>query len=191
VQEAVSLARVSGDSQVIVGVLIHPYDFTASGDKRSSITYDALRDILLWLNKQNDVQVMTISALLQDKTLDVSSKRYDANKPWKFDSIFPEFLGYLRDYPIYLSEKRARRKKRRIAILGTLLFAVICCVSGSVALLILCYLPDVYANITFIISIIFLCALVTKWYVQKTVFFRAVAVFSALSGIIFGIALLE
>jgi peptidoglycan/xylan/chitin deacetylase (PgdA/CDA1 family) len=102
---AVVSARESGDPDAIVGVLLHPYDFEESGDKRAITNCRAFEQELRWLVAQPDVKVQTVGQIAQgNDTLDVG--RYRANQPLAFESIFPPFVRTTNQTPFLRSKEQ-------------------------------------------------------------------------------------
>jgi peptidoglycan/xylan/chitin deacetylase (PgdA/CDA1 family) len=115
-RNAVTQARRSRDSDPIIGVLLHPYDFKESGDSRARMTCLDFENELKWLLGQADVRIMPVSKIFeQNPTLGVA--RFRANKPTVFENIFPPFVRRTVDTPLYLTAGSA--KAARIAKLMT------------------------------------------------------------------------
>lgn len=125
-RRAIAFARNSGDPDPIIGVLLHPYDFTASGDPRGSIEWPALEKELDWLANQPGIMVTSISELARRNNA-VGPSRYRANQPWRFESITPSFVRTTEATPVFRSEGRARRAKvaRALASVTTYLVAAL------------------------------------------------------------------
>ncbi len=60
-RDAVKAARTSSDTQPVIVVLFHAYDFKEIDEKRGSITYQEFSDLLNWLKSQDDVCLLSIS----------------------------------------------------------------------------------------------------------------------------------
>jgi hypothetical protein len=145
---AVAAARESADADAIVGVLIHPYDFTESGDSRKIMSCDEFGEELQWLVAQPDVRVASVSQLaMENRSLDVA--RFRANAPARFESVFPPFVQTTQESIVYRSTSPAAQTKRRnviataathlgIGLLGalvaTLLYSWLDLTAGVVAL---------------------------------------------------------
>jgi hypothetical protein len=116
---ALIVAREVEDGDPIIGVLLHPYDFVESGDKRAVMTTEEFADELQWLLSQPDVQVMSVDQLASNQALDVA--RFRANAPASFETMCPPFIVTTNDTPVYRGTQAARRVKlrRTIATLGT------------------------------------------------------------------------
>jgi peptidoglycan/xylan/chitin deacetylase (PgdA/CDA1 family) len=68
-QRAVDFARQAPDSQPVVVVLFHPFDFTEVDPVRGWLTFDGLQAILRWVSSQHDLRVVSIAravALISD-----------------------------------------------------------------------------------------------------------------------------
>jgi hypothetical protein len=114
-RQAVRRALDSGDADPIVGVLLHPYDFTESGDSRAVMTTEEFDTELRWLLSQPHVQVRSVNQLADDNAaLDVT--RFRANAPSPFETICPPFVATTDTTPIYRATDAARRDTRVRAI---------------------------------------------------------------------------
>jgi len=99
IQEAVKRARSYSDTQPLIVVLFHGFDFKEFDTIRGKITYREFLDILHWLKSQDDVRLLSISQAI--KVIDdLSADRFVSNK--RFDSlskllppIFRGRYGYL------------------------------------------------------------------------------------------------
>lgn len=105
---AVKAAAASGDSDPIVGVLLHPYDFRESGDRRGDLSCEAFDADLQWLALQPGVEVVSVSKLLRDNST-LNADRYRANQPWVLETVSPPFVRTTSNTPFFLSAPRARR----------------------------------------------------------------------------------
>jgi len=116
---AVARARKYRGADPVIGVLLHPYDFSESGDPRARTSLDALRDGLSWLTAQADVVVADISGLAAQRQR-FSLPRYRANAASPLEGAFPSFVGRTEQFPVYLGEVAARRRRawRHAAFLG-------------------------------------------------------------------------
>ena len=108
-RQAIVSARDSRDTDLIIGVLLHPYDFEESGDPRAEMSCRAFDGELRWLAQQPDVTVVSVSTLSQNHTL--GAARYRANQPLWFESVFPPFVRTTNSTPFFRSERGARRIK--------------------------------------------------------------------------------
>jgi peptidoglycan/xylan/chitin deacetylase (PgdA/CDA1 family) len=101
-RDAVARARNSQDSDPIIGVILHPYDFKSSGDSRAVTDAAGFDAELAWLATQKDVAVVSISELARNNaTLDAN--RFRANQPLWFESIVPPFVATTSGTPFFRS----------------------------------------------------------------------------------------
>jgi peptidoglycan/xylan/chitin deacetylase (PgdA/CDA1 family) len=117
---AVEAAAASGDSDPIVGVLLHPYDFKESGDPRGDFSCEAFDADLQWLGLQPGVQVVSVSKLFRDNST-LNADRYRANQPWLLETVAPPFVRTTSNTPFFLTARGARRANilRNAAIVAT------------------------------------------------------------------------
>jgi uncharacterized protein DUF2334 len=107
---AVSLAFEADDADPIVGLLLHPYDFSESGEDRAVMSTKDFDKELRWLLKQPHVKVMSVSELASsNRALDVA--RFRANSPASFETVCPPFIVTTDDTPIYRATNAVRREK--------------------------------------------------------------------------------
>jgi len=60
-RDAVRLARSSSDTQPVIVVLFHAYDFREVNEKRGNTTYQEFSHLMAWLKSQKDVRFLSIS----------------------------------------------------------------------------------------------------------------------------------
>lgn len=91
-RDAVKAARTSSNTQPLIVVLFHEYEFKEVDEKKGIITYKELSDLLNWLKLQKDIQLLSIS---QATTVinDMGAKRFLLNKRHRWlNSLLPSFL---------------------------------------------------------------------------------------------------
>jgi peptidoglycan/xylan/chitin deacetylase (PgdA/CDA1 family) len=94
-QNAVKTARNIRDSQPIIVVLFHEYDFLEIDKIQGKFTYQELLDLLNWITSQKDIHVMTINQATYIVS-DLSAKRFLMNHSAKSLLRFvPPFLSNL------------------------------------------------------------------------------------------------
>jgi len=77
IHSAVEAARHVGESQPVIVVLFHPYDFIEEDARRGYMHYADLNAQLAWVSQQHDLRVLTLSqASLEIQ--DLGAKRYRA-----------------------------------------------------------------------------------------------------------------
>ncbi len=83
-RRAVKAARRSSDTQPVIVVLFHVYDFMEIDRERGNITYQEFSDLLNWLKSQGDVRLLSI---IEAATVinDLSVHRFLLNK--RIDSV--------------------------------------------------------------------------------------------------------
>ena len=72
-RDAVKIARTSSDTQPVIPVLFHEYDFKEMNEKRGRLTHQDFSDLLDWLMSQKDVRVLSIrqaTAVIRDLSAD-------------------------------------------------------------------------------------------------------------------------
>ncbi|MGD9825451.1 DUF2334 domain-containing protein [Desulfobacter sp.] len=78
-RDAVEASRTSSDTQPVIVVLFHEYDFKEIDEKRGSITYQEFYALLNWLKSRKYVRLLSISQATQVIT-DLSAKRFLMSK---------------------------------------------------------------------------------------------------------------
>lgn len=168
VKLAVEQARKSSDSEPIIVVMFHEYDFLdvkVEGINKRLITIEDLNILLAWLNEQKDVNMMSLSKAYKDIS-DLTSKRFAYVK--NYDSIHLIIPGFLRKsnsvYPEVSSIFSTYVKT-------VLIYGFICLFAALIALKVGCrylsrlvekkYLTIMYISIVVIITIIHLVMGVT------------------------------
>jgi len=79
VADAVAAARETRDSQPMVVVLLHSYDFKEVDKRRGKLSYEQLCNLLSWLQRQEDVRVVSIGAAARTVS-DLSARRFLFNR---------------------------------------------------------------------------------------------------------------
>jgi hypothetical protein len=128
IYEVVRQARNGNTTGATVAVLLHPYDFKESGDKRGNLTIVKLREVLAWLRSQADITLMSISQAGEKKTYDY--RRFIANQPSILENVFPPFIKRTYDEGIYTSLKDGKKRRLEKSLLTIICF----CVVGIVAI---------------------------------------------------------
>ncbi len=95
IKTAVKRARESSDSEPLIVIMFHEYDFLkveVKGIKKRLITFEELNRYVKWLSKQKDIQITTLSQAAKNMT-DVSAKRFNYLQEYTaIKSIIPGFL---------------------------------------------------------------------------------------------------
>lgn len=108
IRKAVSKARKLLSTGATIVVLLHPYDFKESGDDRGRLSIDELGEVLTWLRSEPDLTLVSVSRAGENGRYDF--RRYEANRPPKFENIYPPFIKSTYYEPLYLSLKDANRR---------------------------------------------------------------------------------
>lgn len=78
-RDKVKAARTSSDTQPVIVVLFHAYDFKEIDENRGIITYQEFFDLLNWLKSQVDVRLLSVSQAAKVIN-DLSANRFLLNK---------------------------------------------------------------------------------------------------------------
>jgi peptidoglycan/xylan/chitin deacetylase (PgdA/CDA1 family) len=108
-RNAVELARREASEDVIIGVMMHPYDFFESGDPRATYDLAEFSATVEWLKRAPGTAVGSIShidALAGARAFDAD--RFDANRELAIERVFPPFVPPSRRSPLYKTTGRAR-----------------------------------------------------------------------------------
>lgn len=111
-RSAVDIARRSSLAECAIGVMMHPYDFTESGDHRSRFSLSELESQLRGLKNLPDTEVGAMSAI-RGTELCFSAECYGSNRQWKVERAFPPMVRSSIDMPVYLTTANARADKLR------------------------------------------------------------------------------
>jgi len=106
---AVEAARGNWSEEPIIGVMMHPYDFSESGDDRAKLSLAEFEQLLVWLKAQTDVKVLPISQLFASAPVD--RERFIANAPSSLEQAYPAWMARTYSDPVYHSAARALRKR--------------------------------------------------------------------------------
>jgi len=190
-RSAIDYARATADTDPIVGVLLHPYDFRESGDPRGVLSFVEFDRELGWLVQQGDVQVRSIGMLANaNHVLDVG--RYLDNQPSLLENIFPPFVMKTNDTPVYMTSRLARRTRAARLAASVLLHLAIMGFSLVGVKVLLSYLPEGVQNFSIVVNYAVLAGAVligVRWILARRIYFSSMALLSTLIGIWIGILL--
>ncbi len=79
-RSAVDSARASGRDDAIIMALFHPFDFVECDQDRGRVDLLEAEEILDWLDRQADVQVVTVQQVVESR--DCGAGRYRANREY-------------------------------------------------------------------------------------------------------------
>lgn len=187
---AITRARDSDDNDVAVVVLMHPYDFTESGDERGQFSCGDLSKLLEWLKDQPDV---TSSAVSEFSTERFNSERYKANYPSKLEKIYLPFISRTVDNPLYHSTAKAKRLKRSRDLVSLLVHSSTFCIAWALAYFLFSLVFETIPQIRIIFLAVLLVALlliIVRSIRNSGIYFAGFQLVSALSGLLIGIGLI-
>ena len=91
-RDAVEAARISSDTQPVIVVMFHAYDFKEVDERRGNITYKEFCELLKWLKLQEHIRLLSISQATQ-AIHDLSVQRFLINQRIHSRAILlPSFL---------------------------------------------------------------------------------------------------
>src|SRR5688572_2416965 len=111
-RNALAAALASGEDSPVVGVMMHPYDFHESGDKRAVITLAQFEQELAWLKQQANVRILPISAFLVANH-GMDRLRFQANRPSALEPSYPPLVSTVGSDLVYHTVPGARRARLR------------------------------------------------------------------------------
>lgn len=190
-RQAVETARRDGAEDSVIGVMLHPYDFHESGDSCSCISLADFEKALVWLLAQDDVRVVSISALLQTSP-DMNLRRLKANHPSIFENVYPAFASRLYSDPLYYSTAQGRlRKLKRDGQFLLVMFALLACgaVTGLLARWVLADAPSFVVQAMLAVVIAAIAALAGRVLIARAIYVRAASLLTVLFGVLLGLAL--
>lgn len=183
-ESAVEAARVSGDDDPVIGVLMHPYDFRESGDPRAQVDLAGLDSKLAWLKQQADVAVASITALATSSPV-FDIRRYAGNQPLAQEQLVPPFIRSVADTPYYASTTGAEsaRRRRLAGSIGTYLLATMAgAVAGLLVKQIAQSIHPAGAGTAVVLILLALGGLAWRTSRQPRVYFRPMLLISLLAG---------
>jgi peptidoglycan/xylan/chitin deacetylase (PgdA/CDA1 family) len=184
-RQAIRDARLSGDPDATIGVLLHPYDFEESGDPRAITNCRAFEQELHWLLAQPGIRVRTIGQIARDnQTIDV--QRFRANRPLSFESIVPPFTRGTSDTPFFRSTARAQRLRALRALATFATYATAALVSTAIGIVVWRGLETQGPSAALFLRAVLamsLFALVVRTMRHRAVYFRGMLALSVLGGI--------
>ena len=107
-RKALAVAMESADTSPAVVVLMHPYDFKESKDRRSRFSAMDLDKELAWLATQRHAKVCSVSEV-HHLNGSISPDRYIANAPFSLEEAAPPYITRTENRVVYLSLKKAKQ----------------------------------------------------------------------------------
>jgi peptidoglycan/xylan/chitin deacetylase (PgdA/CDA1 family) len=181
---AIEAARRSGEDAPVVGVMMHPYDFQESEDKRAVISLSRFEQEIRWLKEQKDVRILPISACLESiQGMDLS--RFLANRPSALEDSYPPMVERaVSDFVYHTTPGARRRKLRRDSMfVGILvLLALIGGISGWFAeVLLVKWMPSLIEVIPFALGLAMIL-LALRAFRARAIYTKGAALMAAMSG---------
>lgn len=130
VRRAVQSARRMPDSDAVIVVQIHPYDFTEVDKYKGVTTLPKLDETMAWLASQKDVRISSMGQLAEsDASLGVQrlldNRAYQDPHPG-----LPDFMGY-RPGDAYISSQAVRRMMSRLRALAVAFYFAVFLLSAA------------------------------------------------------------
>lgn len=130
------------DSKNLLGILLHPYDFLETGDRRAWIKVDDLEKLILWLQSHQHVRIFRFIDIIAESK-DLSEQRYEANlKLRKLRGQLPKFLKFLMPDGIYFSLMVAQALYAHAQVVWRILQALLILFAVFLLILAVYYLHD-------------------------------------------------
>ena len=186
-KRAINSARKMNEAPLIV-VLIHPYDFTESGDSRAKISCIEFGNLLLWLSSQQDIKICSISQLLSQR-VSLGGDRFIANRPSLLENILPPFIAKTNDTPFYMSVKNANKMKT-IKILNAAIFFILIGVTATIlgywgSRIVFNY-SEILSSVMSYATVAALIAHSVRIYRKRALYFKGALLFVTLLGFLLG-----
>lgn len=182
---AIDAARKGGEDQPVVGIMMHPYDFIESGDKRGIITLAQFEQELLWLKQQKDVRVLPISALFDSSGMDL--QRFLANRPSALEDSYPPLVDRVESDLVYHTTSGARGQKLRRDSLFVGILMLVMLVGGAAGwfaeVLMLKLHPPLVELIPYV-ALLGSVLLAVRAFRAGAIYTRGAALIAALSGVL-------
>jgi peptidoglycan/xylan/chitin deacetylase (PgdA/CDA1 family) len=183
-RSAIQAARESGEDAPVVGVMMHPYDFKESEDKRAVISLAQFEQEIVWLEGQKDVRILPISACL-DSIRGMDLDRFLANRPSALENSYPPQVQRAESDLVYHTTSGARRHKwrRDAQFIGILVvLALIGGVGGWFAEgLVMKWFPAVVKAIPFAVALAMIL-LATRAFRARAIYTKGAALMALLTG---------
>lgn len=106
---ALRCAQYLSCENIVVGVLLHSYDFIESGDNRSCISINDFQKVVKGVQETPNVSIFSADQILRQK-YDLNGYRCRANKLPRINSFIPPYVDNF-SCLLYLPAKDAIRKK--------------------------------------------------------------------------------
>ena len=191
-KSAVEITRKADTPDPVIIVLLHPYDFTESGDDRAKYGCNDVDKLLSWVGAQQDLEVRSISQLTK-KNNEYDYTRYIWNKASFLENIYPPSLLQTEDTPIYHTTVTAKYNKIKNAIITLAFFTLLIVLSALFTYGVFNKVLDSTAIISnsLLYSLIFIIVLLgAKAIKQKSYYFRSFLLTNFALGAIIGLGLM-
>ncbi|HGY56248.1 MAG TPA: DUF2334 domain-containing protein [Caldithrix abyssi] len=187
--KALLMAAESKDDAPVIAVLLHPYDFENSGDKRASIKWNVFEKKVQELSRKEDVQIMSVAQALNNKEVRLDTARYRANQPVIIESIYPPFVPVTYNEPVYFSEKIARKKHKKKIILTILFYILFASVFFAGGILFRRVFAEQWANAAGYLFLLLFVLMGIKGILRKEVYFKGMCLMVASISLFLGLIL--
>lgn len=184
VKLALEQARKTSDLEPAIIILMHHYDFMASGSKKSKYDYKALDEMLNLLKKEDDVKIYSISELA-DMCDQFSVKRYISNQPSMLENLYPPHLAKTENIYQYLSTEAARQRKRKNILQTMILYIVILTIGSVSGFMFELFVFEKYPMFNWILYYalgIFLLLIIGRSISRKKVYYRSSILITFITG---------
>ena len=115
-RDAVKKARSSSETNPLIVVLFHEYDFQEANDKRDRMNYQEFYDLLGWLKSQEDIRLLSISQAIKVIN-DLSATRFMLNnRIYLLSNLLPILLQEEESTILY--QESARLSKTLLRVVG-------------------------------------------------------------------------
>lgn len=187
-EAAVEAASASPQDTPVVGVLMHPYDFSESGDQRAITDLPGLDAKLAWLRACPDVNVLSVSDCARmDETMDF--RRYAANRPLARELLVPALVRRIIDIPYYSATNVAAAARSRRLAITLLTYAVAVALgflSGFLLLRAAHFIPSTNPIVIPLLTIPPIAAVIWQAKLNGELYFSGMALLSAMLAALVG-----
>ena len=185
-RSAIEAQAACNAADVVIGVLLHPYDFRESGDPRAFLTIDDLDATLSWLASQPNVAVTAISSLAADqRRFDI--QRYKANQPSRLETAYPPKLPRTESTVSYLPASTASRRKFANDLVAVAFYLLVSIASATLTGQLPPLLSPVTKGVVLVGLLLTLAAIVMRSIHRRVVFIKEAIAAATFLGCLIGL----
>lgn len=182
-RRATEVAISADDSDPIIGLMLHPYDFHESGDDRSRYQLLDLERILVELKEQHQVTIEPLRSLAANPRR-LSATRYSRNRLGFSEDSLPPFIEPRHARPYLMSEDQASKYNARRSAAAVAFYSALAILAFVMTWVILGHpvLPADLARFLLIACAAAIAIGAARAVCTRAVYFKTAALLSVLAG---------